>query len=326
MPTRSTWLAWAMEQASPLHRRWYSDAQLSANLSRQLDCDLDWLSQLGVKFERNMPVEGATPDMYNHRVCDVAGMQTMMGIRFRGRDRTQPFVDLVRANVAMTDASQIHAIADWVRDEFAVFKPLKVRFFQPSHLPFPVDHALVSGDKRVLAAALVDMLSGDKPVGHGRVTLQRVQSMEFYEPYAAAYAAIHRERPWLPSQAEAMAMDQAQDCIQTGFVFEVFVDGVWAGVIGAERRDNEFGLQGFVVTEMVLNSAARGQGLGCAVQVRLAEALQPLGEPSDLLYGTIGTENPPMLKTAQRAGRLDVGGYIWVSLNDEVRHPCAKTS
>lgn len=110
-----------------------------------------------------------------------------------------------------------------------------------------------------------------------------------------------------------------QDCIQSGYVFEVFVDGLWTGVIGAERRDNEFGLLGFGVTEMVLNSAARGQGLGCAVQVRLAEALKPLGEPSDLLYGTIGAENPPMLKTALRAGRLDVGGYVWVSLNDAQR-------
>jgi hypothetical protein len=292
-------------------------------LSRQLDHDLDWLSQLGEKFERNMPVVGATPDMYNHRVCDVAGMHVMMGIRFRGRDRTQPFVDLVRANVAMTDVSQIHAIADWVKEAFVVFKPLKVRFFQPSHIPFPMDHALVAtGDKRVLAAALSDMRSGDKPAGYERVTLKRAQSMDFYEPYAAAYAAVHRERPWLPSQAEAMAMDQAQDCIQTGYVFEVFVDGVWAGVVGAEKRDDEFGLQGFVVTEMVLSGSARGQGLGCAVQVRLAEALQPLGEPSDLLYGTIGAENPPMLKTALRAGRLDIGGYMWVSLNDEASSRC----
>ena len=307
-----------MEQTSPLHRRWYSDAQLSSNLSRQLDHDLDWLSQLGEKFERNMPVAGATPDMYNHRVCEIADMHVMMGIRFRGRDRNQPFVDLVRANVPMADVSQIHAITDWVKEAFAVFKPLKVRFFQPSHITFPMDHALVAtGDKRVLAASLSDMRSGDKPVGYERVNLKRAQSIEFYEPYAAAYAAIHRERPWLPSQAEAMAMDQAQDSIQTSYVFEVFVDGVWAGVISAERRDNEFGLQGYVVTEMVLNSAARGKGLGCAVQIQLAEALLPLGERSDLLYGTIGAENPPMLKTALRAGRLDIGGYMWVSLNDE---------
>ena len=66
---------------------------------------------------------------------------------------------------------------------------------------------MATGDRRVLAATLSDMLSADKQVGNERITLKRAQSIEFYEPYAAAYAAIHHERPWLPSQAEAIAMD-----------------------------------------------------------------------------------------------------------------------
>lgn len=81
-----------------------------------------------------------------------------------------------------------------------------------------------------------------------------------------------------------------------------------------EHRIDEFGLQGFVVGEMLLDPLARGQGLGAAVQYRLAEAVRASSSAADVLYGTIGTNNTPMLKTATRAGRVDLGGWIWVEL------------
>ena len=66
--------------------------------------------------------------------------------------------------------------------------------------------------------------------------------------------------------------------------------------------------------EMLLDKLARGQGLGAAVQCRLAEALQASSSAADVLYGTIGSNNYPMLKTATRAGRVDLGGWIGVEL------------
>ena len=314
MPIKTDWLAWAVDQVHPKLKVWYSQAQLEANLTDQLDLDLNRLENLGEGFERNMPVPGATPVMYNHRIYGLVGMRVMLGIRFRGGDIAIPFVDLVRSSHAITSAAQVEAICALVRQEFAVFKPLMVRFYQPAHLEFQLDLPGSSGDKRVLAAPLTTMLEHPKPAGLERVSLCRATDLEFYPRYADTYAAIYQERPWLPHEAEPESLEDMREHLETGQVFEVFVDGQWAGITGGEHHTDEFALRGFVVIEMLLAKFARGQGLGTAVQYRLAEALQASSAPEDVLYGTIGSNNPPMLKTAARVGRLDLGGWIWVNL------------
>jgi L-amino acid N-acyltransferase YncA len=312
--SKSDWLVWAVDQVHPQLKVWYSQAQLESNLTAQLERDLDWLENLGEGFERNMPVAGATPAMYNHRVLEVAGMQVMLGIRFRGGDISIPFVDLVRSSHEITTPAQVEAICDLVRQEFAIFKPLMVRFYQPAHLEFQIDVPGSSGDKRVLAAPLTTMLEHSKPDGLERVILRRAETLEFYEQYAETYASIYQERPWLPTESTPESLEDMREYLETGHVFEVLVDGQWAGITGADHRSDEFALRGFVVLEMLLAKFARGQGLGAAVQYRLAEALQTSAAPEDVLYGTIGSNNPPMLKTAARVGRVDLGGWIWVDL------------
>jgi GNAT superfamily N-acetyltransferase len=126
-------------------------------------------------------------------------------------------------------------------------------------------------------------------------------------------AATYQERPWLPHEAEPESLEDMRDHLETGQVFEIFVDGQWAGITGVDPRSDGFALRGFAVIEMLLAQFARGQGLGAAVQYRLAEALQA-SQSDDVLYGTIGSNNPPMLKTAARVGRMDLGGWIWVNL------------
>ena len=314
MPIQSDWLEWAVDQVHPQLKTWYSRSQLEANLTDQLERDLDWLENLGEGFERNLPVPGATPAMYNHRVHEVAGMQAMLGIRFRGGDIAIPFVDLVRSSQAITSAAQVEAICDLVQQEFAIFKPLMVRFYQPSQLEFQFDLPAASGDKRMLAAPLTTMLAHPKPLGLERVSLRRTHDLEFYPRYAETYAAIYQERPWLPVESNTHSLEAMQEYLEIAQVYEIFVDGQWAGITGGEPHSDEFALRGFVVIEMLLAKFARGQGLGAAVQYRLAEALQASSAPEDVLYGTIGSNNPPMLKTATRVGRVDLGGWLWVNL------------
>ncbi len=240
-------------------------------------------------------------------------MWVMLGIRFRGGDIRIPFVDLVRSSRAITSVAQVEAICDLVGQECVVFKPLMVRFYQPAHLEFQIEVPGSSGDKRVLAAPLTTLLEYPKPEGLERVSLCRANDLEFYPRYADAYAAIYQERPWLPHEAEPESFEDMQEHLETGQVFEVFVDGQWAGITAVEYR-SEFALHGLVVLKMLLAKFARGQGLGAAVQYRLAEALKAFSAPEDVLYGTIGSNNPPMLKTAARVGRVDLGGWIWVKL------------
>ena len=232
---KSNWLDWAVEQAHPHLKTWYSRLQLEANLTDQLEIDLDRLEHLDEGFERNMPVTGATPAMYNHRVYELAGMQVVLGIRFRGGDITIPFVDLVRSSGPITSAAQVEAICDLVRQEFAVFKPLRVRFYQPAHLEFQIEVPGSSGDKRVLAAPLTSMLAQPKPDGLERVALRRTHDLEFYPRYAETYAAAYQERPWLPVESSTHSLEDMQEYLEIAQVYEIFVDGQFnAGVIGTD--------------------------------------------------------------------------------------------
>lgn len=105
-----------------------------------------------------------------------------------------------------------------------------------------------------------------------------------------------------------------QTYLEDDHLFEIFVDGAWAGVI-AVFRDTNTGLSGFCVVEVVLTETFRAQGLGSAVQRRLAAQLLSQGtEPTEILFGTVGDMNIPARRAAVRAGRVDLGGHVWLPL------------
>ena len=96
---------------------------------------------------------------------------------------------------------------------------------------------------------------------------------------------------------------------QEGLLFEVRVDGAWAGVVAAVRSEKQ-GLRGFVVIEMFLDGAHRGRGWGPAVGRHLIERLP--ARAGDALYGTIHHGNAAARRSAERGGREDVGVFLWV--------------
>ena len=152
-------------------------------------------------------------------------MQVMLGIRFRGGDIAIPFVDLVRSSQPITSSVQVEAICDLVRQEFAVFKPLKVRFYQPAHLEFQLNIPGSSGDKRVLTAPLTTMIGYPKPDGLERVTLRRTNELEFYPHYAETYAAICQEH-----QSEKQSSTHAAECsrrlLAEQAIFGIFISAL----------------------------------------------------------------------------------------------------
>jgi GNAT superfamily N-acetyltransferase len=312
-PKPIPWLELAVAQSHPLLKTWYNPAQLEDNLRENVERDLDWLQSLGEKFSEQIPVTGATPAMYNHRILEIAGMQVMLGIRFKAMNPDFPFVDVVRSTQPIVDGAQVKAIKNAIRQEFVLFKPKAARFCQPSHLEYQFPNG--SGDKRFLAAPLTLMLERPEPASVSRLTLKRCQNLDFYPRYAAIYDELYLERPWLPEVARVEPLEDMEANLEQGTTFEVFLDGDWAGVISLDRS-REHGLSGWYTNEIVLEKHARGRGVGAILQRVIAQTLleHPQTTASDLLWGTIGAINMPMLKTATRAGRLDVGGWYWDTL------------
>lgn len=305
-------LTYAEHKVHPQARTWLGAETITANLRRELEGDLERLHSdaLAAEFRHYCPVEGASADDYKNRLLSVGGLELLTGIRFLGLDMDQPFVDVVYQSEAVLTPEQLSATQDAIRREFAVFRPKRTRFYVPSGLPrFSAD-----GDKRLIAAPLRMMLAQPAPETLDRVQVRGATSLTFYSEYAAIYGELYAERPELRAVARAESEADMQGYLKSGLLLEVFVEEAWAGV-SAVYEDVNTGLSGLCVGEIVLAKAFRGQGLGSAVQRRLASQLLHQGtEPTTLLFGTIGEVNVRARRAAARAGRVDLGGQVWVSL------------
>lgn len=305
-------LAYAQHKVHPLVRTWLSAETVEANLRGELEEDLERSRSdaLAAEFAHYCPVAGARAEDYKNRLLNVGGLELLTGIRFLGGDMAQPFVDVMYQSEAVLTSEHLGAVQDAIRQEFAVFQPVRTRFYVPSQLPSFSEN----GDKRLIAAPLGMMLAQPEPSGLERVSLARATTLAFYSRYAGLYRQLQADHPELRTVVRTESEEDMQAYLEAGHLLEVFVDGAWAGVT-AVFADVNAGLSGFCVAEIVLGGAFRGQGLGGSVQLQLASQLVEGGARGDeLLFGTIGALNTPARRTALRAGRVDLGGHVWVPL------------
>ena len=308
--TETRLLRYARHRVHPQVRAWLGDEAVERNLIEELEGDLERLRSdtLAAEFQGYCPVDGAETDNYKNRVLEVGGLELLTGIRFLGGDLTRPFVDVLYASEPTLTPEQLEGVQHAVRAEYAVFRPERSRFYCPSQGP----RYSATGDKRLLVAPLGVMVSSTD--ADPRVTLRRAESLAFYSRYTAVYDELYAERPELREVVRVEGEDDMQEYLGAGHLFEMFVGDVWAGV-AAVYRDVNAGVGGFCVGEVVLAGAFRGKGWGSAVQGGLARRLLEGGaRPGELLFGTLGETNVPARRAAEKAGRIDVGGHVWVWL------------
>ncbi len=305
-------LQYALEQVHPMMLEWYSEDDLNKQLLE--DVQRDAHEYFSSDFARDFAsgaaqVLGIAPECFAHRLLEVAGLRIIAGIRFFGMDLKRPFVEVANISRSVQSDNERDEISAAVAREFTIFKPLHWRVFQASHLPY--QFAGCDGDKRVLAGLLSEIGAAAKSNHWERVTLHRARNLEFYPQYEAALQEIYQSRPWLPDVCRIESLEDMRQYLERDMVFEVLIDGEWAGLTIASRS-KEFGLRGWYMIEVTLQQRWHGQGLAVAVQRRLAAQLTDEGR--DCLFGTIGAVNAPMLKTAERVGRIDLGGQFMVRL------------
>ncbi len=313
---RKRLLTYAQHKVHPQARKWLSAETIAANLLEELDGDLERFESdaLATEFKHHCPVVGAEPGVYKNLVIEVEGVTLLTGIRFLALDLTKPFVDVMYSSEPVPSPEHLSTVKDAICEVFRIFQPKRIRFYTPSHLPHSAKNSLAGGDKRLLAAPLRVMLAQPEPETLRRVTLKWATSLAFYGDYAAIYGALQAEHPELQEVIRLETQADMQGYLDDGYVFEIFVDDRWAGVAAVED-DVKTGLSGLCVMEIVLAKSFRGRRFGAAVQRRLAAALVENGVSEDtLLFGTIGENNLPAQRTAERAGRMDLGGHVWVTL------------
>jgi hypothetical protein len=116
-------------------------------------------------------------------------------------------------------------------------------------------------------------------------------------------------RPQLRGQVRIEPEKSLANCLEQGLLYEILVDGGWAGIVAASR-ETFAGVTGCYMNEIVLESAVRGQCLGPAVHQHFAKVVAA-EHPEGVITGMIASVNVPSLKTAMRAGRIEIGAWHW---------------
>jgi hypothetical protein len=306
-------LNYAVAQTHPLVKGWYTLDELRENWLGDIKRDAEefFSDRFAASFAKNCETLELPSEDFKHRLLETSTHRFIAGIRFFGMDLNRPFVEVAQINRPLESDAQKNDITTLLRNEFAPFKPSRWRNYQASHLNY--QFAGCDGDKRYLIGLLKDINA--QPETQFLCELRPAQNLDFYPRYAQMYKTLFAERPWMPDVSRQESLEDMQDYLANGWLYEVFVDGVWAGVTAASEGC-EAGAKGYYMIEIVLDTKFRGRGLGVVVQRKLAKLLaEKSPNPFAALFGTIGAVNIPMQKTAVRVGRVDVGGHYWVKFD-----------
>ena len=258
-----------------------------------LDAQLGLIDDVAAsaRFAAWCPVPQVPESAYRHRILP-GDPALLAGIRFKGGDLAQAFVDLLAWDGVVgagTNARLIHA--------FREFAPKMVRVRWPGAEEPPL-FTQCSVDQVVLSGPLEALKRRPRPVG--TLVLEPATDLAWYDEFRAEFAAWQGGAGPLGAEVFPASKEDFEGCLQSGAVLCAMDEGHWVGVIATRREAERFG-EGYCVTEEFLAASARGRGLAAALQRGLIDALP--AKPGDLLWGTISHANQPSQRTASRCGR-----------------------
>lgn len=233
-----------------------------------------------------------------------SGGHVLAGPRWLGLDPDLPFVG-VSASDRVLRPADTDALRDVARRHFSGFAPGFVLLRAadpvgtwPGALPEMRHVVGVLGElrRRPLPAELTAVARTD---------------LEHYGRYVAIHEAHVARDPRHARRSRVESEEDLQALADRGLLFDVLVDGSWAGVLAGEP-EARWGARGATVVELLLDHPFRGRGLGAHLSALLAGAL-PLPD-EQFLFGTIHADNVPAYRSAVASGRVDVGGEVVIPL------------
>ena len=255
-------------------------------------------------FAEVAPPVGQPVSAYLDRWVPIEQGHVLIGPRYLGRDPNLPFVMVTASDRPLTRADR-DGLQDVAREHLAPFAPGFVMVTTADPVgAWPGTQP----EMRQLVGLLGDLRRRGTPPELSTVPRR---DTDFYDRYHALFDrdvasdAAHARRTRVEDRQDLQALaDQ-------GFLFDVLVDGDWAGILAAEP-DARRGVRGATVVELILDHAVRGRGYGRHLSTLLARAI-PLGD-DECLLGTIHVDNVTSYRSALAAGRVDVGGEIVIPL------------
>jgi hypothetical protein len=291
-------------------RRWCSENEVRSAVSVEFDATVRQRMQSlehAEEYALHFPVAGRVAADYQLREVSVCGgaARVLAGIHFKGLRLTRPFIG-VFAQTNLLGPDETVAASLELGATFAAFSPLGVRWWSPEQHDLRAARGCVS-DQRLLVAPLGEL--GVPPPLPAGLALSPDRTGDSYSEYAGLFEEFWRERPSWRGELPVTPEDEYRRCAQQGRLIAVEYGGRIAGIFAA-RLGTVFGLRGWEMLDEILGQHLRGRGLAPALQRHFLATLDPAQAP--LIWGTIGEGNTPSWRTAVRAGRKDVGGWIFL--------------
>jgi L-amino acid N-acyltransferase YncA len=305
---------------SKVIRSWYAEADVIEQLRTAMTPEAQRVTNnaFGQEFRDGVGLESVDDplDWANRRLELPGGGWAVTGIRFRGGDASRPFVDVI-ATTASPTPDGLADLAAIVVPAYAAFAPLCLRLDVPNpaglveqlsgHPRFGVGCDV---DMHVVAGLVQQLREHPRAAAYPRVSLRAGDPQELAPRVAAVYADLAVRQPQLAMWANPEDADSLAASADEGLLFQVLVDDEPAGVVASIRYDAH-AMAGFSVQELCLDTTHRGRHLAAGIVQRLIDELP--ARPGDVLWGTIHPSNLPSLRNALAIGRVDVGGYAWVT-------------
>ncbi len=294
----------------PIVHDHFTRDEILSNLLAEIDADLQKGTDAAFaeRFLNHCPVDGASVTDYMIKHIEIEpGFDVLAGIRFRGLDLNRPFVAILHRSRSFDSEPHLRKIMTVLKDEFAVFKPKAVLFYQSSHdKTLPLREG--DKDKRILMGVLEDIAS--IPVT-ADISIVKAAELDFYDRYRDEYAVVSQLTPDYFRAETAEREEDMEDCVKNHLTYKVYIGGEFAGVF-IVTESTFLGTKGFYVIENLLFEKFRGKKHSPSLQSTVAKELLSFG--GKVLFGSIYPTNYPSYNAALSSKRIDIGGNYMITI------------
>lgn len=315
--------------ASHALTRWCGEAGLQENfrsIAEELTASL-FDEEYGAMIRDMVQLPVRDPLLWANRAVDLGdGHWAITSIRFRGRDISKPFVDVLACS-APPSAKTLKNLAEHIMPVYEAFHPLCFRVLTPGPTVLFDPEAFTPElsleiDQRFLAGRVEELNAQPRAGSFAEISLDPTTAEDAAQRVDDIHERLRQTTPELRSWTSPASTEELQQPEEEGMLFAVTptsTEGAPApaepiGVVAAQRDEN-FGMTGFCVQEIALTEEFRGRGLGTAVLQHLCEKLSETSSfrTTDILWGTIHPDNLASLNNARSVGREEVAAYMWVT-------------
>lgn len=249
-------------------------------------------------------IEGSLESDYLERLYKVdKDNKFLYGIRHLGGNPNLPFIQL-QTNFGIECKMKALELYNKIEKEFSKFSPLYLSF----QSKIPIDADFIGSIFMVAPTCNIDSrIPWDS---EDRIQFEDAESDQYYPWYEAGYSAFHEDSPELKEKVTLNAKDVMDNSLEQGLLKYILIDGERVGLIAGENSQL-LGHSGTYFNEIFLQKKWKGQGLAKAIQRKF---ISEFAKGSQLIWGTIDSNNLPSYKTAYSNGRRPIRYENFINL------------